>query len=153
VPYRGTVSSLVPRKTPSPHVLYCHYVFYDQHRDFEAVIRCVQSIGTLIGIDELLDILERRRPMEHNLFRLSFDDGLKNVVTNVLSVLREHGVPATFFGPTAIISGSEEQVEKYRRATTNYPSVIEMATWDDLEKGLRSGARYWIAYSHSRSFF
>jgi peptidoglycan/xylan/chitin deacetylase (PgdA/CDA1 family) len=134
---RGLVSR--PSNTPNLRVLYCHYVFDDQRRDFEAFVRYVQSIGEFIGIDEVLDILEGRRPVEHNLFHLTFDDGFKNVVTNALPILREHGAHATFFVPTAIISGSEEQVEKYCRATTNYPSVIEMATWDDLEKACAAG--------------
>src|SRR5580658_4189276 len=95
-----------PSNTPSLRVLYCHYVFDDQRQDFEAVVRYIQSIGEFIGIDAALDVLEGRRPMEHSLFHLSFDDGFKNVVTNALPILREHGVPATFFVPTGIISGS-----------------------------------------------
>ena len=134
---RGLISR--PANTPSLRVLYCHYVFDDQRREFEAVIRYVRSIGEFIGIDEVLEVLEGRRPIEHNLFHLSFDDGFKNVVTNALPVLREHGVPAAFFVPTAIISAPAEQVEKYCRATTNYPSVIEIATWDDLEKACAAG--------------
>ena len=56
---RGLVSR--PSNTPSLRVLYCHYVFDDQRREFEAVVRYVQSIGRFIGIDEVLDILEGRR--------------------------------------------------------------------------------------------
>jgi hypothetical protein len=133
---RGIVSR--PSNTPSLRVLYCHYVFDDQRRQFEAIVRYLQSIGEFVGIDEVLEVLEGRKAIEHNLFHLSFDDGFKNIVTNALPVLREHDVPATFFVPTAIISAPVEQVEKYCRATTNYPSVIEVASWDDLEKACTS---------------
>jgi peptidoglycan/xylan/chitin deacetylase (PgdA/CDA1 family) len=114
-------------------------VFDDQRREFEAIVRYLRSIGEFIGTDEVVDFIEGKKSTDRNLFHLSFDDGFKNVVTNALPILREHGVPAAFFVPTAIISGSEEQVEKYCRATTNYASVIEMATWDDLEKACAAG--------------
>jgi peptidoglycan/xylan/chitin deacetylase (PgdA/CDA1 family) len=128
-----------PSKTSSLRALYCHYVFDDQRREFEAVVRYVQSIGKFIGTDEVLDVLEGRKPIEQNLFHLSFDDGFKNVITNALPVLREYRVPATFFVPTAIISAPAEQVENYCRAITNYPAVIEIATWGDLEKACAAG--------------
>ena len=124
---------------PSLRVLYCRYVFDDQRREFEAVVRYLQGIGEFIGVADVLEVLGGKRPVEHNLFHLSFDDGFKNVVTNALPVLCEHGVPATFFVPTAMISASAEQIEKYCRATTNYPSVIEIATWDDLAKACAAG--------------
>lgn len=143
---RGFISR--PSDTPSLRVLYCHYVFDDQRREFETIICYLQSIGEFIGIGEVIEILEGKRPIKHNLFHLSFDDGFKNVVTNALPVLREHGVPAAFFVPTAIISAPPEQVEKYCRATMNYPSVIEIATWADLEKASLSGLEIG---SHTRS--
>ena len=64
--------------------------------EFETIICYLQSIG------EVIEILEGKRPIKLNLFHLSFDDGFNNVVTNAL--LREHGVPAAFFVPTAFIS-------------------------------------------------
>jgi len=143
---RGFVSR--PPNTPSLRVLYCHYVFDDQRREFEAILRYLQSIGKFIGVDEVLEVLEGKRPVEHNLFHLSFDDGFKNVVSNALPVLREHGVPATCFVPTAMISASAEQIENYCRVTTNYPSVIEIATWDDLAK---AGAAGLEIGSHTRT--
>lgn len=134
---RGLISR--PSNTPSLRLLYCHYVFDDQRRDFEAVVRYLQSIGEFIGTNEVLDFLEGRKPIEHNLFHLSFDDGFKNVITHALPILREYGVPAAFFVPTAIIAAPQEKVEEYCRVTTNYSSVIEMATWDDLEKACAAG--------------
>jgi hypothetical protein len=113
-----------PRDPPSLRVLYCHYVFDDQRREFETIICYLQSIGEFIGIGEVIEILEGKRPIKHNLFYLSFDDGFENVVTNAL--LREHGVPAAFFVPTAIISAPPETLEKYCRAIMNYPSIIEI---------------------------
>ncbi|MCH8830455.1 MAG: polysaccharide deacetylase family protein, partial [Planctomycetes bacterium] len=65
-------------------------------------------------------------------FHLSFDDGFRNIITNALPILREHGVPATFFVPTSIISSDAETVRHYCLNITNHPTVIEIATWDDL---------------------
>jgi peptidoglycan/xylan/chitin deacetylase (PgdA/CDA1 family) len=57
----------------------------------------LQSIGKFVGADDVLEILEGRKSIEHNLFHLSFDDGFKNVIVNALPVLRDYRVPATFF--------------------------------------------------------
>lgn len=134
---RGFISR--PSDTPGLRILYCHYVFYDQRREFENIIRYLQGIGKFVGIDEVVAILEGKKSIEHNLFHLTFDDGFKNIVTNALPIIGEHDVPATFFVPTAIISAPPEEVEKYCRVATNYPSVIEVASWDDLEKASAAG--------------
>ena len=134
---RGFISR--PSDTPSLRILYCHYVFDDQCQEFENIIRYLQSIAKFVGIDEVVTILEGKKSIEHNLFHLTFDDGFKNIITNALPIMREYGVPATFFVPTAIISAPPEEVERYCRVATNYPSVIEVASWDDLGKASTVG--------------
>jgi peptidoglycan/xylan/chitin deacetylase (PgdA/CDA1 family) len=134
---RGFVSR--PSDTPSLRILYCHYVFDDQRRKFENIIRYVQSIGTFIGIDQVVRIVEGKESLERSLFHLTFDDGFKNIITNALPIMHEYAVPATFFVPTAMISAPHDEVERYCRVVTNYPSAIEVATWDDLGKASAAG--------------
>lgn len=143
---RGIVSC--PSDSPCLRILYCHYVFDDQWRAFDAIVRYLSSIGDLVGVGRVLDVLAGKTSLGRNAFHISFDDGFKNVFTNALPILQEHGASATVFVPTTIISAPTEIVEKYCRVTTSYPSVIEMASWDDLEKASANG---FVIGSHTRT--
>jgi len=60
------------------------------------------AIGAFVSWDEALDVLEGRRPLTGPCFCLSFDDGHPSWRQVVAPILRELGVPATFF----LISGT-----------------------------------------------
>jgi peptidoglycan/xylan/chitin deacetylase (PgdA/CDA1 family) len=62
---------------------------------------------------------------------VTFDDGYRDNLTNALPVLREHGVPATIFLPTAIIDGEE----RYRW----YADPPAALTWDEVRELQREG--------------
>jgi peptidoglycan/xylan/chitin deacetylase (PgdA/CDA1 family) len=138
----------LPSGSPCLRVLYCHYVFTDQRRAFEKLILYLLSIGDLLGADQVVDILTGKTSLRRHAFHMSFDDGFKNVFTNALPILREHGASATVFVPTAIISAPSNIVENYCRVTTNYSSVIEIASWDDLDKASANG---FVIGSHTRN--
>jgi hypothetical protein len=143
---RGVVSR--PSGPPCLRILYCHYVFDDQRRAFDRIVRYLSSIGDLVGVDRVIDVLTEKTSLERNAFHVSFDDGFKNVLTNALPILQEHGASATVFVPTSIISAPSGIVEKYCRVITNYPSIIEMASWDDLG---RASANGFVVGSHTRT--
>jgi len=128
-----------PSNTPSLRLLYCHYVFDDQRRHFESIIQYIQSIGEFIETDRALSILNGSIPLEHNVFHLSFDDGLKSIITNALPILRSYDVPAVLFVPTAIISSPRGKFEAHRRLAASSPGLVEIATWADLEKARLAG--------------
>ena len=130
---------LRPSKAPALRLLYSHYVFHDQRKQFESIIRYLQSIGEFIGTDQVLDVLHGRVPLERNSFHLSFDDGFRSVVANALPILRAHGVPAILFVPTAIISAPSGHFEQIRRISETSKSNIEVATWADLEEVRAAG--------------
>ncbi len=140
----GILSTLAciskPPPGPSLRVLYCHNVFDDQVVEFDAKIRYLASIGSFLTADEVLAVVRGEKTLNNRNFHLSFDDGFRNITTNALPVLREYGIPATFFVPTSIISTDDETLRHYCLNINNYPSVIEIATWDDLaiaqEQGL-----------------
>jgi hypothetical protein len=145
-----SVRSVVSRPSDSPclRILYCHYVFDDQQRSFDTIVRYLSRIGDLVGVGRVLDVLTERTSLERNAFHISFDDGFKNVFTNALPILQEHGASATIFVPTSIISAPNDIVERYCRVTTNYPCTIEMASWDDLEAACANG---FVIGSHTRT--
>lgn len=146
------ISTLALASKPQPghslRLVYLHNVFNDQVAEFEEKIRYLASIGTFLSADEVLAIVRCEKPLNGRFFHLSFDDGFRNIITNALPVLRENGVPATFFVPTSVISADFARASNYSLNITHYPRVIELATWDDLAMAQEQGLQ--IA-SHTRT--
>ncbi len=72
-----------------------------------------QSIGWLIdngyifiSVGDLESILHCGAPAPRGAVWLSFDDGCRDVLQNVLPVIRKHRIPVTLFIPTGIVEGS-----------------------------------------------
>jgi peptidoglycan/xylan/chitin deacetylase (PgdA/CDA1 family) len=128
--------------------VYCHYVFDDQRDKFEQVIVWLKSIGTFVNTDTCIDMLEGNREIDGRYFHLSFDDGLRNVLTNALPILRKHAVPAILFVPSALVSADWTTAREYCLRTEISESVIEMATWEDLREAVAAGVE---VGSHTRT--
>jgi len=60
---------------------------------------------TFISMDELLEIISGRMPPPRGAVWLSFDDGFRECLTNVLPLVRKHNIPVTLFIPSGIIGG------------------------------------------------
>jgi peptidoglycan/xylan/chitin deacetylase (PgdA/CDA1 family) len=56
---------------------------------------------------QLLDDITGNRPLPGSCFHLTFDDGLKECVTIIAPILREKGIPATFFINTGFIGNRD----------------------------------------------
>jgi peptidoglycan/xylan/chitin deacetylase (PgdA/CDA1 family) len=56
---------------------------------------------------ELLQLVKEGTYLNRPCFHLTFDDGLKEIVTTVAPILKEMGIPATFFINTGFIGNNE----------------------------------------------
>lgn len=135
-------------RRPAVRLFYCHYVFDDQVEEFQRKILFLKSHGRFVTDNEIIEIVTTRREVNENIFHISFDDGFRNIIKNALPVLSKHQIPSTFFVPTAIIGADYSTVRDYCLNTTNYPRVIEIASWDDLKLASSHGMS--IA-SHTRT--
>jgi peptidoglycan/xylan/chitin deacetylase (PgdA/CDA1 family) len=66
-----------------------------------------------VGIQELHEKILSGKPESQPLFHLTFDDGLKEMITTVAPLLKELGIPATFFINTGFI-GNKEMFYRYK---------------------------------------
>ncbi len=114
--------------------LYCHYVFDDQRDDFDKLIRELKRLGSFVDTDACVDMIEGKAEIDGRYFHLSFDDGFRNIRTNAVPILEEHGVPAIAFVPTRLVGADWHRTRTYCLETTGYSGVIEMLTWADLEE-------------------
>ncbi len=60
-----------------------------------------------VDADTLIRIITGNLPLRKPAFHLSFDDGLKEISTVVAPILREKGIPATFFLNTGFIGNRD----------------------------------------------
>ena len=57
----------------------------------------------IIGLEEAIDIAEKRTPLRDTRVLLTFDDGYRDNYDLAFPILRSHGVQGVFFLPTAFI--------------------------------------------------
>jgi peptidoglycan/xylan/chitin deacetylase (PgdA/CDA1 family) len=74
-----------------------HLYRHRSTRQFEADLDLLLQTFSPIGLDTLLDHLERDVPLPRWSMFLSFDDGLRQQCEIAAPILRRKGVPATFF--------------------------------------------------------
>lgn len=85
---------LVSDSTP-PHIsaLYKARTPKEFIKDMDYLLRHYQPIH----LSDLIKIVHEKKTLKKNLFHLSFDDGLKECYDVIAPILKEKGIPATFF--------------------------------------------------------
>jgi peptidoglycan/xylan/chitin deacetylase (PgdA/CDA1 family) len=71
--------------------------------EFEWQVQFLKRRYRLLTLFEALDIVHNRFPLTDPAVLLTFDDGYRDNYDEAFSVLRRHGVSATFFVPTAFV--------------------------------------------------
>jgi peptidoglycan/xylan/chitin deacetylase (PgdA/CDA1 family) len=88
-----------------PHVenLYSYRNLQEFAKDVDFLLKRY----TPLTLMELLVRLKNQQPLPRQSFFLSFDDGLRETFDNIAPILRQKGVPATFFINTATLDNTE----------------------------------------------
>jgi len=146
------VLSVLPGDSPNEFLrcLYCHFVFDDQVNDFRNLIEALSESGRFVDTETVLAMQRGERQIDGRYFHLSFDDGLKNNIINAAPVLSELNIPALFFVPSGFIGADFENTSLYCLDKTKYRDVIEMMSWDDCRKLVKSGFEIGC-HSHSHA--
>lgn len=86
---------------PPAHIqhLYEARTFHDFKEDLDFLLKHYQPIS----LNELIEINNKKEKLKGNYFHLTFDDGLKDNITEVVSILKERKIPGTFFINTDFI--------------------------------------------------
>jgi peptidoglycan/xylan/chitin deacetylase (PgdA/CDA1 family) len=71
----------------------------------ESILWLIRNGYTLIGMDELIEILRGQKPFPRGAAWISLDDGYREWFDDLLPVIRRHKVPVTLFIPTGIVAG------------------------------------------------
>jgi len=112
-------------------VLFYHHIFDDERKDFERQLKFLKNHADFISMDNAVEIFENKLKVDGRYFCLTFDDGLKNCVTNALPILLEYKCPTIFYIPANIIQNITPQIP--------YMENIEYLTLDDCKKLIDNG--------------
>ena len=141
---RNTILSILgnftsPQDDNFLRCLYCHYVFDDQIDAFKKVMQVLKDKVVFVDTDTCVEMLRGEKPIDGRYFHLSFDDGFRNVFDNALPFLKELGVPAIVFVPTAFIGADWQTARNFCLETNGYEGVIEIATWEEILRAREDG--------------
>lgn len=82
---------------------------YFHHPNKRLFLRCIQWLAKngyqFISADELVSILHEGKPAPKGAVWLSFDDGCRELLIDVLPAVRERKIPVTLFIPSGIVEG------------------------------------------------
>lgn len=94
------------RKALSGDVITAIYFHKPKRRLFLRSVRWLVKNGyTFISVKELGEILHEGRPLPKGAAWLSFDDGWRDLLSNVLPVIQQYKIPVTLFIPPGIVAG------------------------------------------------
>jgi peptidoglycan/xylan/chitin deacetylase (PgdA/CDA1 family) len=94
------------RRALSGNVITAIYFHKPSLRLFLRCVRWLVKHGyTFISAKELWVTLHEGRPLPKGAVWLSFDDGWKELLSNVLPVIHQHKIPITLFVPPGIVAG------------------------------------------------
>ncbi|MFO7868924.1 MAG: polysaccharide deacetylase family protein [Bacteroidales bacterium] len=96
LPFYHTISE---QRLPHISNLYTLKTIHQFKQDLEYICTYYQPIS----IEELRDIVYYEKKITKPIFHLSFDDGLKELYTDIAPILEKKGIPATFFINTDFI--------------------------------------------------
>ena len=118
-----------------------HHVFDDEREGFREHLRFFRDYGDFLSMDDAAAYLRADTPPAGRYFCVTFDDGLKNSLTNAAPILRDERAVAAFFVPTGFIGAdASEESERMRRFYERLISPpVEMLTWDECRQLAAAG--------------
>jgi len=84
-----------------PHVSHLYKV--RSTKQFIADLEYLCKYYTPVDLDSLHDIIDNNRTVSQPIFHISFDDGLKEIYSNIAPILNRKGIPASVFLNTDFI--------------------------------------------------
>jgi peptidoglycan/xylan/chitin deacetylase (PgdA/CDA1 family) len=114
-------------------------------------IAAIKQCADIVPLNDLMSRCQANPASRRPTVALTFDDGYANFFTQVLPILKRHGVPATVFVVTSLIGSTEpppfDAWSVKNRATTD-ADAWRLLTWDELDRCLDSGLVKVGGHSH-----
>jgi peptidoglycan/xylan/chitin deacetylase (PgdA/CDA1 family) len=125
-----------PREKEWIHFQFYHFILDDEREIFRRQLQSLRRFGDFISIDDAVDALASKTPIGGRYFCVTFDDGLRQCLTNVVPILQDLQVPAAFFIPTKYIGLDlekdwEQIAPFYKRSWRGLEGGFEFLDWNE----------------------
>jgi peptidoglycan/xylan/chitin deacetylase (PgdA/CDA1 family) len=115
-----------------------HFIVDDERRAFDAHLRYMRRHGDFISMDDAADAMTNPAGIGGRYFCVTFDDGVKNCVTNALPILVDRRVPAAFFIATDYVGlrldEDWDRIRSFPQPYTGFRAAFDFVTWDDCRR-------------------
>src|SRR5262245_16560293 len=115
-----------------------HFIVDDERRGFDAHLRYMRGHGDFISMDDAVAAMTNPGGIGGRYFCVTFDDGVKNCVTNALPILVERRAPAAFFIATDYVGLRLETdwgpIRPVPQPYTGFRGAFDFVTWDDCRR-------------------
>jgi peptidoglycan/xylan/chitin deacetylase (PgdA/CDA1 family) len=120
-----------------------HFIVDDERRGFAAHLRYMRRHGDFISMDDAVSALSNASGIGGRYFCVTFDDGVKNCVTNAVPILVEQRAPAAFFIATDYVGldleRDWERIRPFPQPYTGMRAAFDFVTWDDCRRMREAG--------------
>jgi peptidoglycan/xylan/chitin deacetylase (PgdA/CDA1 family) len=120
-----------------------HFIVDDERRGFDAQLRYMRRHGEFISMDDAVKAMTNPSGIGGRYFCITFDDGVKNCVTNAVPILVERRVPAAFFIATNYVGlrleDDWERIRPFPQPYTGFRAAFDFVTWDDCRRMIAAG--------------
>lgn len=138
----------IPRRpVPGVRIVHYHHVFADECDGFARQLAYLARAYEPVSLGEAAHRLEVGA-VEGREVVVTFDDGLRNLLTHAAPILGELDLRACFFVITGLVGAPPERVEEICRERLHYARPVEPLDWDDVRELLALGHEIG---SHTRS--
>jgi peptidoglycan/xylan/chitin deacetylase (PgdA/CDA1 family) len=112
---------------------YYHGISDAEQAPFARHIDYLRNFGQFVSMDDALDLIRGRVPMDGRYFSLSFDDGFESCSSNALPILAERSVPATFYVVSDLVGKRFDPQDSVAKDVFGYSGSVELAfmSWEN----------------------
>jgi peptidoglycan/xylan/chitin deacetylase (PgdA/CDA1 family)/folate-dependent phosphoribosylglycinamide formyltransferase PurN len=112
---------------------------------FQSQMKYISKTHRIVSLDDALKQLSEGTKLSKPLAVIAFDDAYRSVYTQAAPILRSHGIVATCFASTGLLSTNDHYLHDQDCPAREFTSVM---TWDELRELHREG---WTVGSHTVS--
>lgn len=134
-----SIGSSINSTTNWIRMIYYHHVFDDERLDFERQLQYLKKFGEFISIDQVLDMVSGRTPIEGRYFCITFDDGFYNTYSNMMDITARLKIPVIIYLPTDYIDTDPSEIDYklvYDRMAPGNTKLLRFLTWQQCREML-----------------
>jgi peptidoglycan/xylan/chitin deacetylase (PgdA/CDA1 family) len=106
---------------------------------FYSILKELKRSGHPISMDEVVDCHLSGKPYPANAFAITFDDGFENNYSVAAPILKDLGIPATFYITTGFIQNNAMSwIDRIEHCLEHTQNVLLRLPWSDVKHTIKN---------------